>query len=263
MAVEFRNRDWIANDGVLQELLQFLRGLRPDGCCLAAADDLVNELYLNRPSITSHIQANQSERTYLTSAGCPLMLYIRIHRRVGNMRVLRDEEVELWRKRILAAVGNSPTFRGCIYILWGTDYADQSIQNAKKMSKALPEFYFDWKHHVTPTGKGSIAALISSTPKKELIMTTSQITPGSDANIDNNATNFAPNKRLIEHIHEMSNDKYVVASAAAATVDDDNCNRNSNRSHHQDIRSEEPKSWEEFANEFVNLSQKRLRYGKC
>ena len=236
MAVEFRSREWIADGTRIQALIKFLRNLRPEGCCLAAADDLVDELYTSRTSSSISLHGHQSEKTYLTCEGCPLMLYIRIHRRVGNMRVLRDQEIESWRQRILGAVRSSSDFRGCIFVLWGTDYADQPIQNARKLAKALPEYQFDWKSHAVSTG--TIAALFS--PKNtcthyDNVATCVNPDPGSSSNYLK--VNVANNKRLTEQVN----------------TDDENWL--------QCTPHDEPKSWEDFGNEIPSLSQKRLRYG--
>ena len=88
------------------------------------------------------------------------MLYIRIHRRIGNMRVLRDDEIGQWRQRILEAVtGKGFNFSGCIFVLYGTDYLDHPIQNAKKMAMALPEFQFNWRmeeHYLTTISRRKV-----------------------------------------------------------------------------------------------------------
>lgn len=138
MAVDFRNRKWL-ND--LDSTGAFLRSLCAEGICICASDDLVHELYHtpkpSRPEVAP---------TILTAAGSSTCMYIRIHRREGTERVLRDEEIANWIARIESALSDSRyPIRGPLYVLWGTDHADQPAINARKLHKALPEnLRFDW-----------------------------------------------------------------------------------------------------------------------
>jgi hypothetical protein len=83
--------------------------------------------------------------TRLTSLCCAGCLYIRIHRREGNMRVLSNEEINRWTQMIKNCI-EKENFLGCIYVLWGTDYAFQPVINANKLFESLPvELRFDLK----------------------------------------------------------------------------------------------------------------------
>jgi hypothetical protein len=78
----------------------------------------------------------------------PCALYVRLHRRQGNQRVLADWELEEWVERLEAARSGSnapagdrpPRLEGPIYFLFGTDWEDQPIINSVRMQAALTAF---------------------------------------------------------------------------------------------------------------------------
>lgn len=93
-------------------------------------------------------------------------LYVRVHRRVGEDRLLTDQELADWAYRIQHY---EPRPRR-IWFLWNTNFEMQAIDNAARLEKLLPaELVFDWKAHylsVRKADKGSIFAFFGASPKK-------------------------------------------------------------------------------------------------
>ena len=179
------------------------------------------------------------------------MLYIRIHRRTGNMRVLRDDEIEQWRQRILEAVTEKGfNFSGCIFVLYGTDYSDHPIQNAKKMAMALPEFQFNWRSYTV--GKNGIACIFSPTAKGTSLALKSSDKSFSTTTLENDKVRFVDQ---ILPVEEGSNADIDGAEHRAPLE------RDVRWQWQKQISPNEPKSWEDFGNESPNLSQQKLRYG--
>ena len=69
---------------------------------------------------------------------------IRVHRRHGTTeRVLSSIEISAWAERMLGLPKDK--LNGPLYVLWGTDWQDAALQNAKTLAAALPAaFNFDW-----------------------------------------------------------------------------------------------------------------------
>ena len=179
------------------------------------------------------------------------MLYIRIHRRIGNMRVLRDDEIEQWRQRILEAVtGKGFNFSGCIFVLYGTDYLDHPIQNAKKMAMALPEFQFNWRSYTV--SKNGVASIFSPTSKGTSLTLKSSDKSFSTTTIESEKARSVDQVMPVE---EGSNADINDAEHQAPPE------RDGRWQWQKQISPNEPKSWEDFGNESPNLSQQKLRYG--
>jgi hypothetical protein len=73
----------------------------------------------------------------------PHFLYVRLHRRHGTpgLRILPAEQHAAWAQR-LASV--APQLQGPIYFLWGTDWEDAPVVNARALAAALPrELVYD------------------------------------------------------------------------------------------------------------------------
>ena len=176
MAVEFRDRNWIGwcnsqeselspsqNLSLLNETITWLRMLRNgDGIALIASDELFSETFPNglptslRPIYSdlndgSPLVPNSTNTPrlpiFLSPSPTSQFLYIRIHRREGNERLLSLLELRSWISRIERAMaGDTPpssssAFNGPCYILWGTDFEDQPLLNIKNFNELLPNHY--------------------------------------------------------------------------------------------------------------------------
>lgn len=153
IAIEFRNRSWISSDN-LSSTVSLLRNLRPNGACLIASDDLQHELlpFDQREEIHLRIEAGEIKlripmEIHLSSSSCSDFAYVRIHRRCGQHRILTDKEIDEWRNRIVD-LWRDHQWNGKVYVLWGTDFDDQPIMNAKHLFEALPlEHRLDYRQY--------------------------------------------------------------------------------------------------------------------
>ena len=73
-----------------------------------------------------------------------LGVYIRLHRRQGEHRVLQETEFLQWMER-LVELRARPGLQGPIFFLWGTDHEDQPIVNAQRLRSTDPRMFLDWK----------------------------------------------------------------------------------------------------------------------
>jgi uncharacterized protein YecE (DUF72 family) len=148
MAIEFRSRKWfeVGNDPVVkakytdadfvQKTVKFARSIN---CALVAEDDLAHEVLQRFVSLPPG-QAPVHLPIHLHVAA-PHCLYIRMHRRQGNQRVLADWEWKAWAERLEHARATAEVeLTGSIWWLIGTDHEDQPVINSKKLMSALQEF---------------------------------------------------------------------------------------------------------------------------
>jgi len=175
MAVEFRNRKWLEGEQ-LSLTVDWLSKLRsPKGVALVACDDLEHEVY-QKDSDQFGLPDGQSLvhlPVVLNPRSCNDLVYVRVHRRHGSQRILKEWEIELWRERIINLIAQSSSlststsscssnsFRGPIYFLWGTDFEDQPMINALRLAEALP-------HHLLPLPEGSTRSKYSQTRDQKL-----------------------------------------------------------------------------------------------
>ncbi len=64
---------------------------------------------------------------------CPSFAYVRVHRRHGGFenRLLDAQEISAWAQR-LRGYAVAP-LQGPVYFLWGTDWEDAPMRNAKNL----------------------------------------------------------------------------------------------------------------------------------
>ncbi|KAL6064810.1 DUF72 domain-containing protein [Balamuthia mandrillaris] len=92
----------------------------------------------------------------------PTLCYIRIHRRHGSHRLLSPEEIQCWNLQVQELL-RAQTKGGRVYVLWNTNFEDQSIQNAAALAKTLPpQQLHDW---------GQVLKLQSEQSKRNLLAT--------------------------------------------------------------------------------------------
>lgn len=140
MAVEFRCRDWFTG----QNMMSTLSWLQKIGLALVAADELQHETF-QKDRHQSGLPHGQ-KRVILPvawTATQPDFIYIRVHRREGTQRLLTEMELSVWENRLKA--GLPPNLKGPVYFMWGTDWEDQPIINAKSLVMKLGETSYDWK----------------------------------------------------------------------------------------------------------------------
>jgi uncharacterized protein YecE (DUF72 family) len=142
MAVEFRCRLWFKDEAEIDRTVRFVREL---DSVLVAEDDLEHEV-TGRFIPLPPGQAPRRLPIHLHLAA-PHALYVRMHRRQGNQRVLADAEFEEWPRRFDEArregdSGSSDVkpLAGPIYYLIGSDHEDQPIINSLKMQAALAAY---------------------------------------------------------------------------------------------------------------------------
>eukprot|EP00249_Psilotum_nudum_P030668 c43542_g1_i1 orf=266-1651(-) len=140
MAVEFRCREWFAED----HLSTTLEWLKMHGISLIAADELQHETFVKDRCQTGlpggKVQIILPIAWAVTQ---PDFVYIRVHRREGNLRLLSEAELSVWESRL--KIGLSEDLKGPIYFMWGTDWEDQPIINARNLSLRLAGMVFNWK----------------------------------------------------------------------------------------------------------------------
>jgi len=154
MAVEFRHRGWIDRD----HLQQTLEICKKERLVLVASDDLKHEQEdkdrdqkgLPEGEFAVHLP------TVLELTSPAAGLYIRVHRRHGKERVLKEEEIEKWACRIRGISGGVKQKGLPIYVLWGTDHVDQPMINASNLEKACPELCASWREKHLARARGAL-----------------------------------------------------------------------------------------------------------
>ncbi len=95
--------------------------------------------------------------------------YIRVHRRVGEDRLLTDDELKEWARRIREL----PVAPKRVWMMWNTNHETQAIDNGAKLEALLPaELVANWKEmylEAQKANKGSIFAFFgnSQSPKSK------------------------------------------------------------------------------------------------
>lgn len=171
MGIEFRNRKWF--DGLeLNRTRQWLSTIRSENnIALICCDDLEHELYQKDSDQCGLPPGKRLIHLpiYFNPSHGSKFIYVRVHRRFGNHRVLSESEIQAWATRILSLderkeESSQRLYDPCpIYFLWGTDFEDQPIINAKNLAQALPKkflpsFPVDTAKSVRPTLSGGILA---------------------------------------------------------------------------------------------------------
>uniref|UniRef100_A0A7S3Z8B6 DUF72 domain-containing protein n=1 Tax=Lotharella globosa TaxID=91324 RepID=A0A7S3Z8B6_9EUKA len=207
MAVEFRNRSWLDSKRhspssslssapphpPTSRLFHTCELLRDIGAKLVASDDLLHEVQQKDRFQRGLREGSARVRLAPVLRALPKknggdgeFAYCRVHRRHGTDRLMRPEEIQDWVSKLkqYADVGNTnasavgrgssgPSSRntGPVYFLWGTDHADQPIQNRRMLDAALPErMQYDWASQVreiearTP---GSIRSMFAKAAQRQ------------------------------------------------------------------------------------------------
>ncbi len=94
-------------------------------------------------------------------------VYVRVHRRVGEDRLLTDGELAEWARRIQAM----PVAPRRFWMMWNTNHEMQAFENAQRLEALLPPaMVLDWKEHyleAQKANKGSILSFFGAPPKKK------------------------------------------------------------------------------------------------
>ena len=171
VAFEFRNRRWLSTEsagpGARCELEKTVAWLRDDlgASALVAADDLEGEMeprkgsagaeLVDRPRLPVHLTGESSREAFL---------YCRVHRRQGTQRVLKPDAVQDWVRQLGRCL---PRLAGPCFFLWGTDYRDQPVLNARQLRAALPrDACFDWEAWRRAHYRSGLASYFSPPAKK-------------------------------------------------------------------------------------------------
>lgn len=85
-------------------------------------------------------------------------LYVRVHRRVGEDRLLSDRELADWARRI----ENIPVKPTRVWMMWNTNFEMQAIENGQKLEALLPpHLVVNWKQLYLEAQKANPNSLFS------------------------------------------------------------------------------------------------------
>lgn len=77
----------------------------------------------------------------------PACVYIRVHRRSGDYRLLSEQELTAWADRIRRLI-DSGRVTGWVYMTWNTHHENQAILNPLALATKIPALCYDWKAHI-------------------------------------------------------------------------------------------------------------------
>jgi len=170
MAIEFRNRQWVRDEATIRETVEFAKSVN---CALVAEDDLEHEVIARFTPLPPGVKP--VHLPIILRVAAPHCLYIRMHRRQGQHRILADWEFRDWAQRIHDTLHVHPygeTLQGPICYIIGTDWEDQPIINSNKLQAALEEFdkkkQQQWEEKRMAAAASSATAAASSTPVQPL-----------------------------------------------------------------------------------------------
>jgi len=145
MAVELRCREW-SSDNQLLQTIEWLKGI---DCVWVVEDDLIHETYTYKQVPPPNIDARLP---IILRVASPLAIYIRLHRRQGTQRILKDVEFDEYASRLhdLLAKYSTNEFNGPIIFVWGTDHENQPMVNMTCLREAIERYE---KHQSIPEAK--------------------------------------------------------------------------------------------------------------
>ncbi|KAH7439931.1 hypothetical protein KP509_04G082600 [Ceratopteris richardii] len=151
MAAEFRCRDWFNNEW----LTLTTKWLSSMGIILVAADELEHETFQKDREQTG-LQKGQIKITLPVawSLTNPDFMYVRVHRREGSQRLLSESELSCWVNRLTVELPQG--LKGPIFFMWGTDWEDQPLINAKNLNAMIGDMAFNWKASQQLSGSRSM-----------------------------------------------------------------------------------------------------------
>ncbi|PSC76227.1 UPF0759 -like isoform X2 [Micractinium conductrix] len=162
MAVELRCRAWFTDEAWRRRLAD---ALTCQGITLVSADELEHET-LQRDREQAGLPPGAVRRLLPTAleVTTPDWHYVRVHRRHGaSDRLLPQGEMDAWAVRLAEQL--APRLRGPIFFLWGTDWEDAPMRNARSLEAAVPPaLRCDWRQRcVTAEGtqRGTIQYLFA------------------------------------------------------------------------------------------------------
>jgi hypothetical protein len=84
--------------------------------------------------------------------------YVRVHRRVGEDRLLTDRELADWANRI-QSMDVKPKR---VWMMWNTNWETQAIDNARRLEEMLPaNLVMNWKQHYLEVQKNNPSSIFS------------------------------------------------------------------------------------------------------
>ena len=135
IALELRCRGWFA-EAELPGTLAWMRSLGRTS--LVAADDLKHETLQPDRAQTGPPAGSEVERLlialHVTDARC---MYVRVHRRQGEHRMLSTAELGEWVERLRPDSLLAQGLRGPVWFLWGNAHSDQPIRSANTLAALL------------------------------------------------------------------------------------------------------------------------------
>eukprot|EP01038_Epipyxis_sp_PR26KG_P007837 gene7837-10644_t len=266
MAVEFRNRSWL-DENHLEDTIIWLKSLRKvsGGICLICADDLIHEVY-QKDSDQRGLKPGERAKQFpiiLTNRSCPSVVYIRLHRRFGNERIISNLEINDWAHRLSCLVNNNndsnnEIMSGPIYFLWGTDHEDQPIMNARNLYNALPQqLKLNWMDFILEVSKKTVnklffnpRSLVNNDDKLNLKQNGSNY-QSDDKNEDNNKIdnlNVVSGDDGVKSSDDVLNDVVIIDQTDNNNNNNNNNNFQSNQSYSISNSNSNYKSGNDFNN---------------
>ena len=135
IALELRCRGWFA-EAELPGTLAWMRSLGRTS--LVAADDLKHETLQPDRAQTGPPAGSEVERLLIAlHVTDPRCMYVRVHRRQGEHRMLAPAELGEWVERLRPASLRAQGLRGPVWFLWGNAHSDQPIRSANALAALL------------------------------------------------------------------------------------------------------------------------------
>ena len=137
MVVDFRSRLWYSS-GHLDTTLKWLEAI---DCVNVISDELLHELHRNKLQKQMHV-APPEKSTELASMNLKVtnngrFVYVRVHRREGKKRLLGDDWMQTWKRRIEDCFLADGKPGKEVHFVMGTSWEDQAVKNCQTLYKVM------------------------------------------------------------------------------------------------------------------------------
>jgi uncharacterized protein YecE (DUF72 family) len=187
MGVEFRCRDWY---NVSPPVTVWFKQIKH--CVQIISDELVHELHRNknRPTLAGTIPILASTHVGVSD---DQIVYVRVHRREGKERILDQDWMTMWKKRIDEELNGGQE----IHVLFGTAWEDQAVKNAQLLYKACGvDVGKVWRlHHRKSSALGKF---FKAGRMKDVEIPTKSTVSCPDVQSDQTGTSTAPTTSLLQ-----------------------------------------------------------------
>ena len=138
MVVEFRSRTWFDENNITIKP-KTIKWLGEINCINVISDELLHELHRNRLQNNKNNAIPKSNK--LASINIKVtdnsnLIYLRVHRREGKERLLNNDWMLSWKKRIHEEFLTSN--KNCVvHVVMGTAWEDQAVKNCHALYKIM------------------------------------------------------------------------------------------------------------------------------